>query len=341
PATGNVGIGTLNPVTPLTIYNAAGMGHLTIQSNDNPTISSRADIDFHVVTTGHMMSRISGYYENSVGGGFGGLFLSTNYNGTISERMRILSNGNVGIGTTTPQSKLEVAGSLYSYACGYGMEDVSTSTKNYANYSSDNNGSVVISTNLFTSGDNLKIAKTHTTMSGSAILIPGNYQPHQNGIVFYTTPPASVTTGDNYKGNISMLITAEGNVGIGTTSPTEKFAVNGNIRSRKLIVTQQGWPDYVFDSTYTLTPLAQVEQFIKDNKHLPDVPSAKEVTDKGLDVGDNQAMLLKKIEELTLYMIEQNKKMDEMKKENNRTKNEMTKKIEAQQKEIELLKSEK
>ncbi|MFL9485769.1 hypothetical protein ACI6Q2_23525, partial [Chitinophagaceae bacterium LWZ2-11] len=103
----------------------------------------------------------------------------------------------------------------------------------------------------------------------------------------------------------------DGNVGIGTTNTgSNKLAVEGTIGARKLKITQiTPWPDYVFDSSYVLTPLAQVEQFIKDNKHLPDVPSAKEVTDKGLDVGDNQAMLLKKIEELTLYMIE-------MKKEN-------------------------
>ncbi|MFL9483959.1 hypothetical protein ACI6Q2_14365 [Chitinophagaceae bacterium LWZ2-11] len=120
-------------------------------------------------------------------------------------------------------------------------------------------------------------------------------------------------------GQERVRINTVGNVGIGTTNPSEKLSVNGNIRSKKLIVTQQGWPDYVFDSSYTLTPLAQVEQFIKNNKHLPDVPSAKEVTDKGLDVGDNQAVLLKKIEELTLYMIEHDK---QMKAENDKLRNE-------------------
>ncbi|MFL9483220.1 hypothetical protein ACI6Q2_10630 [Chitinophagaceae bacterium LWZ2-11] len=133
-----------------------------------------------------------------------------------------------------------------------------------------------------------------------------------------------------------------GNVGIGTTSPTDKLSVNGTILSKKIKVTQQNWPDYVFDSSYTLAPLSQVEQFIKNNKHLPDVPSAKEVADKGLDVGDNQAVLLKKIEELTLYMIEQNRKMDAQSKQIEEVKkvnNQMGKKIEDQRKEIQILKN--
>lgn len=104
-----------------------------------------------------------------------------------------------------------------------------------------------------------------------------------------------------------------GNVGIGLTNPTEKLSVNGNIRARKIIITKLGWSDYVFNDDYKLRSLLDVAQFIKQNKHLPDVPSAKEVEDKGIDLGDNQALLLKKIEELTLYVIElkeENKRQD-------------------------------
>ncbi|MBN9300162.1 MAG: TMF family protein [Filimonas sp.] len=106
-----------------------------------------------------------------------------------------------------------------------------------------------------------------------------------------------------------------GNVGIGITAPTDKLAVNGNIRSKKVIVTQTGWPDYVFDSSYQLPTLDSVSNFIQTNKHLPDIPSAATVEKDGHDLGEVQKQLLKKVEEMTLYMIEQNKKIANQDKE--------------------------
>jgi len=94
------------------------------------------------------------------------------------------------------------------------------------------------------------------------------------------------------------------------------LAVNGTLSAQKMRITQTGpWPDYVFSNQYKLPTLLQLEQYIKQNNHLPDVPSATEVEKKGIDVGDNQATLLKKIEELTLYMIEQEKKLRQQNEE--------------------------
>ncbi|MBO9572457.1 MAG: hypothetical protein J7497_09645 [Chitinophagaceae bacterium] len=97
---------------------------------------------------------------------------------------------------------------------------------------------------------------------------------------------------------------SSGNVAVGTFSPTEKLSVNGKVRAQEIKVEAANWPDYVFKSTYKLTPLAEIESFIKQNGHLPGVPSAKDVAGNGIEVGANQVVLLKKIEELTLYLIE-------------------------------------
>lgn len=105
-----------------------------------------------------------------------------------------------------------------------------------------------------------------------------------------------------------------GSVGIGTTTPSEKLSVNGNIRAKKILVSQSGWPDYVFDDTYRLRPLSELSAYIQQNKHLPEIPSASEVATKGISVGDNQALLLKKIEELTLYILDLQKQIDQLKK---------------------------
>jgi hypothetical protein len=121
-----------------------------------------------------------------------------------------------------------------------------------------------------------------------------------------------------------LTITAAGDVGIGTVSPQSKLAVNGQITSTKVKVTQTGWSDYVFHKSYQLPSLEYVEAYIKQHQHLPDVPSASDVEKDGLDVGDNQAILLKKIEELTLYMIEQNKKLEQQIKKSNQLEKEIS-----------------
>lgn len=117
-----------------------------------------------------------------------------------------------------------------------------------------------------------------------------------------------------------FTIQGTGNVGIGTTNPTQKLAVNGTIRAKEVIV-DTGWSDYVFDDTYRLAPLAEVEAHIKAEKHLPGIPSAAEVARGGISLGDMQAKLLAKIEELTLHQIEQEKRIARLERENASLKN--------------------
>ena len=113
-----------------------------------------------------------------------------------------------------------------------------------------------------------------------------------------------------------MCITVGGNVGIGTTSPQEMLSVNGTIASKRVRVTQAGWPDYVFDQHYSLRKLDAVANYIQQHKHLPDVPAAAQIKKDGLDLGENQAVLLRKVEELTLYVIQLNQAVNQLREEN-------------------------
>ena len=103
-----------------------------------------------------------------------------------------------------------------------------------------------------------------------------------------------------------------GNVGIGTNIPQYKLAVNGTIGAKDVIVTNTGWADYVFRPGYRLRPLSEVGAYIQAHRRLPDIPSEAEVKEKGVSVGEMQAKLLAKIEELTLHMIQQEKENREL-----------------------------
>jgi hypothetical protein len=119
-----------------------------------------------------------------------------------------------------------------------------------------------------------------------------------------------------------------GNVGIGTTNPTSKLTVNGTVHSKevKVDLTVSG-PDYVFEPAYALPSLDEVEQYVREKKHLPEIPTAKEMEQNGINLSEMNMLLLKKIEEMTLYLIEIKKEVKEQQKV-----------IDAQQEEIQTLK---
>ncbi len=102
----------------------------------------------------------------------------------------------------------------------------------------------------------------------------------------------------NYAGDEDVLMSLD---------PHGLLQLKGNMHAKRIKVTQEIWPDYVFEPEYRLPPLTEVASYIQENKHLPGVPSAKEVATNGLDLGQTQSTLLQKIEELTLYLIEQHK----------------------------------
>ena len=106
-----------------------------------------------------------------------------------------------------------------------------------------------------------------------------------------------------------------GNVGIGTTNPTSKLTVAGNIASREVKVTVDAGADFVFENNYNLPSLDSVDKFITENKHLPEIASAEEMKKDGINLSEMNIKLLQKIEELTLYMIEMKKEIETLKKD--------------------------
>lgn len=117
-------------------------------------------------------------------------------------------------------------------------------------------------------------------------------------------------------GNHFLFLADSGNVGIGTKNPRAKLAVNGDILAKSIRVNTSStyWPDYVFEDGYNLMSLSDLESYIAKNKHLPGIPSASEIDAKNeVDLGEMNALLLEKVEELTRYIIELQKQIDELK----------------------------
>lgn len=115
-------------------------------------------------------------------------------------------------------------------------------------------------------------------------------------------------------GTARYIHISQAGVGIGTQTPQSELSVNGTVTAKKVKVTATGWADYVFLPGYQLPSLAEVERHIRENGHLKDIPSEKEVEKDGVDLGEMNKKLLAKVEELTLYLIEQNKKLEALEK---------------------------
>ncbi|WP_412466277.1 hypothetical protein [Pedobacter sp. KLB.chiD] len=201
--------------------------------------------------------------------------------------------GKVGIGTATPRSHLEIKEWIPS---------MNIASDKYTEIMVDNE--VIGSINFY---------KHYSIAHAAAIKLLHAGGPTQYGqahLAFYTSNewnPFNAIPSER------MRIASTGEVMIGTTlSHGYKFSVNGNIRAKEIRVETSDWPDYVFEETYPLESLQQVEQYIKDNKRLPGFPAAKDIEQQGLALGDMLNRQQKKIEELTLYLIEKDKVMQSL-----------------------------
>lgn len=184
--------------------------------------------------------------------------------------------GNVGIGTITPQAAVDISGNLI--------------LRNYSNVK-DGGSSI-----HFTSyGD--------TTIPGPKI---------RSALVFAGTPATTVTKlvlssyAGGYKNELTLY---NGMVGIGTSNPQEALSVNGNIRSKQVKVETANWPDYVFDEPTKIGSLKSVKKYIAKHGRLSEVPSEIDIARNGQNLGEVNKILLKKIEELTVYLIQKDEEL--------------------------------
>ncbi len=138
--------------------------------------------------------------------------------------------------------------------------------------------------------------------------VAANYQGWTSNTGLMPVSTNNIIEVSEYNG---IVYSRADNVGIGTTAPDEKLTVKGKIHTQEVRVDMAGplVPDYVFAPGYDLKPLSEVAQYIKENRHLPEIPSAKEIEANGLHLAEMNMKLLKKIEELTLYVMEQDKKI--------------------------------
>ena len=167
---------------------------------------------------------------------------------------------------------------------------------------------------------NIKIRPINFNNSWTALNVTGNdlsvnkMQPMTDEWNLYV---GNAFSSDGAK--IAIKADALGNVGVGTATPDEKLTVKGKIHAEEvkvdLVVPA---PDYVFDNDYPLIPLSEIQNYIKENKHLPEVPSAKEMEKKGINLSEMNILLLKKVEELTLHLIKQEERIEIL--ENNQKK---------------------
>lgn len=208
-------------------------------------------------------------------------------------------NGNVGIGTGNPFAKLTI----------YQNNGVGTNAKDATMLTSFGGSAVAnyVQNNIWlvrnTAGADWQSTRIHDGLS-----VDGSFlNPQVNTKTWWERDPLHDIQSWGTAANTYLTIN-QGNVGIGMLSPDAKLAVNGTIHTQEVKVDMTGWSDYVFKPTYKLPALSEVKTYIDQNQHLPEVPSEEEVKKDGINLGEMNKLLLKKVEELTLYLIDKDEK---------------------------------
>ena len=243
-------------------------------------------------------------------GGFA--FYDYGNDGTMKHLMTIDGTGNVGIGTNTPTTQLDVAGTISTSGPIYASGTVNTHENLMADWYIIAKEALIASNNRDTGGT-LVLENSSKTGTGQASQwkiynMTGSYG---NSLQFWAYDNAGTVYHSRF------TITDAGNVGIGRSDPYYKLDVYGTIRAREVKVNLNSGADFVFEKDYNLMPLGELSRFVSENKHLPDIAPAAEMTSGDTDLGEMQVKLLQKVEELTLYIIQQNSEIENLKAEIN------------------------
>lgn len=290
PTSGNVGIGMVATQK----LSVAGIILSSVGSNEggalwleNPS-KTASDLAYR-----WSIYNMTGLYGNSL------QFWSYNHDNSImGPKFAISDNGNVGIGTTDPKAKLDVAGNML-------LKSVLTNTSPRPSLSTQPlSGEIrAYSAGGYAYNDGLLrlsagAGTTPAIMSYIDISSYSTVPDMDQNIVFGTA------------GQEKMRIHKNGNIGIGTATPTDMLTVAGKIGAREIKVSTNAGADFVFEPDYKLPDLNELEKFVKTNKHLPEIPTAKQMVDNGLNLGELNIKLLQKVEELTLHLIDKDKQLN-------------------------------
>jgi hypothetical protein len=317
----SLGIGTQNPAYRLTV---AG-GDIKAYNYDNHSgisigaeASQQPRIGFHVSDNSRRfkieLNDINSVYERL------GFFSSSSGQGAEKEIFTINKAGNVGIGEIVPRSILHVksngagidGGNNFQYN-GNGL--IVEATTGGRSTSSGAQIEFMIPAGM--SGDNQWGQGRIITVAGN-----GNNNDATGKMILGTRRMFDKkNVGQQWFYGDDIVIDGVGNIGIGTLTPKEKLSVFGTVRAVEVKVESTNWPDYVFAKDYKIGTLTELEAYIKTNKHLPEIPSAAEAAKNGIALGEMNKLLLKKIEELTLHVIEMNKRVEKLETENQKLKN--------------------
>lgn len=325
--TGFVGIGSFNPINELDVN---GKGRFRRQGSATSGFTIGGDA-LTLRGWGANNPYIEWLNANSTRQGYLGwntdrlsLVLENQHNFTIE-------GGKVGIGLTSPVATVQIRSAtnsssdntmrLEAPAIGSSVSHIHHGVKgDWYIRSANNAGKVVIqdySGGYVGIGTDAPQAKLH--ISGGDVLLQNSTSGYPS--MYFKDVSGSNTLRFDYNSiihegghlfiragesnNLLLNDTGTGNVGIGTQSPTEKLTVNGTVYAKEIKVDLSvPGPDYVFEKDYSLISLEELTKFIEQNKHLPGVPNAKDMETEGIEVGTMNMILLRKIEELTLYVIQ-------------------------------------